>query len=160
MGTDLIDPKSISISSAWRNSRVVRPVWGLIALAAVTLLIASAWNDPGSATGLLQWRIFLAAYLLTGVVTVLSFFPADLWGMRASSRALCPFPPWVLFLTAGAIAGVAVGITDWTDTSDAVFRQLGWTFWLLVALLGSELDNRKIELERQQRLSTPSLKPE
>lgn len=112
----------------------------LVAFAVATILVISAWNDTGAATGEIPMRIFLVGWAVAAVVIAAG---SPLAGL--TSRRGRPVPGSVLPLDAqhvavGLVIGLAVGTTDWTALRLAGWWQLWWTVPLLLAytvLLGT-----------------------
>ncbi|WP_026534180.1 hypothetical protein [Arthrobacter sp. H14] len=153
MTSDPLDPRAISITGAWNNSRVVRPAVGVIgSLIAVIALTSLKWNDAAGTTGILSTRMFLVAYGLAAVVAVLGLVPADLWGTRESRKTWSPLPAWLHYLTTGVLIGVAIGITDWHLIQPTEATHLWWTLFMVMGLLGPQVDNRRIERRQRRRL--------
>jgi hypothetical protein len=108
----------------------------LVDLAAITVaitLVILAWNDTAAATGEVPMRIFLVGWAVA-IVIVWDGFPfTELVSRREEPVYRSVLPAAVHHVAVGAVIGLAVGTTDWTDLRFAGWWQLWWTVPLLLA---------------------------
>lgn len=127
---------------------ILRPLVFLAATIATIALVVLAWDSTGAATGAIQMRIFLIGWAAAALVVLAGLLfagPAS----RPGQRVLRPAPSLVVqHVAVGAVIGLAVGTTDWTNLSFAGWWQLWWTVPLLLTYAGHLIPPRGLSRTR------------
>lgn len=115
---------------------IARPLLEFAWIAIALTLVILGWNMTGAATGEVSLRIFLVGWAAASIVLSVEFLFNDLTSLRRRSRVELRLPWAVHYVAIGAVVGLAVGTTDWTDLRfepDQIWLQLVLTVPLLLA---------------------------
>ena len=118
--------------------RLGMTIWGILALAITMGLVALAWNSTGTATGIVQMRIFLVGWAVAAVMTVAVRLLSGTISRR-DSRGFGSQTAMELsyHLVVGCVVGLAIGTTEWSNLHIVGWWQLWWTVPLVLGYLGN-----------------------
>jgi hypothetical protein len=124
---------SARMRSLWAT---LHPLFDLAWIALAITLVVLAWDNTAAATGEVPMRIFLVGWGVAAVILSVESLFGYLAFHREHERAERRLLPLAMhYVVIGAVIGLAVGTTDWTDLQFAGDRQMWLQPLLTVPLL-------------------------